>query len=399
MTPHLRVEVLQDRRQVVAARAALEDLCHELCEPNIFYEPWFLFPALEHLASDERFQFLCLYEQGGRQRLCGFVPLIESRLHPLLPLMTYEVWAHSQCFRCTPLVRRGFAGPFWHAVLSWLEGQPWHCRLLHLHRLPAEGELWDSLRSALEERPSLRALLYRFDSAFLRTGRSYDETLSRSMSKSTRRKLVQQRRRLSERGQLTFTDLDGSAAVDSAIEEFLRIEASGWKGRAGTALASNRKVAAFYRDVMRAACDQGRLTFLSLRLDGRAIATQCTILAPPGAFHFKCAYDESYRQFSPGILLEMESVHRMHDPDDPLRSGLTWCDSCAGPEDGPDYRCWPQRRPIARYRITTGWTPHAVALALWPLGRRLLGRGSQDAGRPRGRSTSGRRHSVIARPS
>lgn len=373
-TAGLHLEVLQDPGSVMALEESIDDLCQDLCRANVFFEPWCLFPALKHLGRSERFQFLCLYESGGRQRLCGFLPLIESRLHPYLPLKAFEVWAHSQCFRCTPLVRKGFAERFWQLVLSWLDNRPWHSRLLHLQKLPADGELWRALQGALQARPSYRTLLYRYDTAFLRIGADHFETLRRAMSGNTRRKLEQQRNRLAKLGNLTFTDIDDGAPIEPVVEEFLQLEASGWKGEAGTALASNESDAAFFRDVVRAAYDRGRLCFLSLRLDGRMIAGQCALLTPPGAFQFKCAYDESLGRFSPGTQLEMEEVRRLHDPADPLRGGLSWCDSCAGPDDGPNYRCWPDRMPIARCRITTAWTPHALAIGLWPLVRRWLRR-------------------------
>lgn len=368
----LRVELLRDPSSMVAVQSEVEELCQDLCEPNVFFEPWFFLPALKHLAPRERLHLLCLYETGGRQRLCGFLPLIEGRLHSLLPLKTYEVWAHSQCFRCTPLVRKGYAGEFWTTVLSWLESRPWHRRLLDLQRLPAEGELWDCLQSALRERPSLRTLLYRFETAFLRCDQSYDEALGKAMSKSTRRKLLQQRRRLDKRGRLAFTDLEEGRPLDAVIEQFLKIEASGWKGRMGTALIAKQDEAGFFHDVIHAAYERKRLIFLSLRLDGRMIAAQCGFRTRSGAFEFKVAYDEAFARYSPGILLEMEEMRRMLDPGDPLRAGLSWVDSCAGPNDGPNYRCWPERRPVVRCRISTAWTPHAPAMAAWPFVRGMV---------------------------
>ena len=375
----VRLEVLTDVESILAARASIEALCDDLYEANIYFEPWFLFPAIEHLGADVQFAFLCIYETAGRQRLCGFLPLCESRLHPILPLRTYRVWGHSQCFRCTPLVRRGFAEAFWRATLSWLEERSWHRRLLDLQRLPAEGDVWRALQSVLIERRSFRTLLYRYETAVLRIGSSYDDALDRAMSRSTRRRLAKKGRRLARAGSSIYAEAGEGCSIDRFIEEFLELEASGWKGEAGTALASNGREAAFFREVVRAAHERGRLLFLSLRLDGRLIAARCAFLAPPGAFVFKSAFDEAFRRFSPGTLTAMEETRRLHDPEDRLRGGLTWADSCAGPGDGPTYRCWPDRMAVAGLRIASRWSPHALPMRFWPVVQRMARALSRDA--------------------
>jgi len=367
----LRVEVLEDLDSVFALRDSIEDLCQDLVEPNVFFEPWFLFPALRHLGTNEEFRFLCLYEVGGQRRLCGMLPLAVTKLHRLLPLRIHQAWAHQQCFRCTPLVRRGFADAFWCEVLSWLGNSPWHRRLLELQRFPISGEIGRDLQAVLRQRPAFRTQLYRYETAFLRCGPSYDNVLQRAMSRSSRSKLGRKRRRLARSGSLQFTEAGEGGSLDRLIDEFLELEASGWKGRAGTALASRQREAAFFRDVIHAAYDRGRLVILSLKLDGRMIAARCALLAPSGAFHFKSAYDEAYGRFSPGTLTAMEETRRMHDPDDALRADLTWADSCAGPGDGATYQCWPDRMAIARLRITPHWAPHALPLVVWGVIHRM----------------------------
>ena len=367
----LRVECHTDPEAILAARASIEELCQDLCESNVFFEPWFLFPALKHLGANRRFCFLCLYETGGLRRLCGFLPLVVTRLHPLVPLPIYQVWDHSQCFRCTPLIRSGHAEPFWQAILSWLEERPWYSRLLDVKRLPADGESGRALQSVLAARGSLRSLEYRYDTAVLQVRRSCDETLNAAMSGKTRRKRANERQQLERAGHLTFTDVDDGPNLARLTDEFLELEASGWKGEAGTALASSAGEAAFFRDVIRAAFERGRLSFLALRLDGRMIAAHCLFYDPPRSFHFKTAYDESFGKYSPGTQLLIEETRRMHDPGDRLRAEIAWSDSCVGPGSGPDYRCWPDRMTVGRWRITTAGAPHALPLAIWPALRPL----------------------------
>ena len=44
----------------------------------------------------------------------------------------------------------------------------------------------------------------------------------------------------------------------------------------------------------------------------RAIAMKCNLRAGDGAVAFKIAYDEAYARFSPGVLLEIEQIERLH---------------------------------------------------------------------------------------
>lgn len=365
--PTLRLEVVNDPDAMVLMRGQIEALCEDLCEPNVFYEPWMLIPALRQLGEGETFRFLCLYEAKGSGRLCGFFPLVRSVLHQQLPLPAYGLWQHSQCFRCTPLIRQGFAERCWQGVFAWLAGEPAHRRLLRLKPLPANGPVSRALHQILERTPSLGHVATLHETAFLRIGESGDAALRRAMSSKTQATLRRKQRRLQDDGEVTIHELADEPDLSGSIEEFLRLEASGWKGNAGTALAAKANEAEFFRQVISEARRRNRLSLLCMRQDGRMIAGRSVLLAAPGSYVFKIAFDESLSRFSPGLLLEMEEVRRLHDPNDPRHARITWSDSCAAPDNGPFYRCWPERETMAELRLTSGWGPHRLAVTLWPL--------------------------------
>ena len=81
------------------------------------------------------------------------------------------------------------------------------------------------------------------------------------------------------------------------------MEASGWKGRQGTALASNETDAAFMRGAIAALAEHGCATVHSIHLDGRPVSMQIVARAGAAAFTWKTAYDEAFHDFSPGMLL------------------------------------------------------------------------------------------------
>ena len=78
-------------------------------------------------------------------------------------------------------------------------------------------------------------------------GKQYME---KALSSSSRKKLRQHRRRLAEKGALESKVVNETEAVGSAVEEFLRLEAAGWKGRKGTALLCKPADATFTREMV-----------------------------------------------------------------------------------------------------------------------------------------------------
>ena len=107
-----------------------------------------------------------------------------------------------------------------------------------------------------------------------------------------------------------FTDNGGLAR---AVEGFLDLEAQGWKGARGTALASNAQPAALARTMFGQAGQGGvspRADVLSL--DGRSIAVSLALVCGGTAHLLKTAYDESLRACAPGLLLEDEIIRAVH---------------------------------------------------------------------------------------
>jgi len=139
-------------------------------------------------------------------------------------------------------------------------------------------------------------------------------------------------------GALTVSDESGS---DAALDRFLELERSGWKGRGATALGSSPAHAGFFRDVCRAFAAHGRLQLLSLSAGDRTVAMKINLSAGEGAFCFKIAYDEQLARFSPGIQLERENVRIFHEG-----RSERWQDSCADPQNTMINRLWPDRRRI-----------------------------------------------------
>jgi CelD/BcsL family acetyltransferase involved in cellulose biosynthesis len=124
-----------------------------------------------------------------------------------------------------------------------------------------------------------------------------------------RANLRRRAKRLHEMGAVALERVDGRGGdeeVDAAVDAFLRLEASGWKGERGSAIALDPVLAGFYRRIARDAAARGALALRALRLDGRAVAVHLGIVHRGVYLLPKTAYDESLGSVSPGQLLQRE---------------------------------------------------------------------------------------------
>jgi CelD/BcsL family acetyltransferase involved in cellulose biosynthesis len=112
-------------------------------------------------------------------------------------------------------------------------------------------------------------------------------------------------RRLAERGEVTLQLADEGTDLGRLLDEGLKVEASGWKGRQGTAILSDRATTAFYLSVCRWAVEQGLLRLSFLRLDGRALAFDLSLEDGGSHFLLKTGYDERERAAAPSTQLRL----------------------------------------------------------------------------------------------
>ena len=105
---------------------------------------------------------------------------------------------------------------------------------------------------------------------------------------------------------------------------------------------------------------------LGLALDGKWIALKCNFLAGRGGFAFKIAYDEKFARFSPGVLLEVETLSRLHG-----RPEIEWMDSCAVSDHFMANRLWTGRREITTHLVATGAASGRLFVRALPLLQRV----------------------------
>ena len=132
------------------------------------------------------------------------------------------------------------------------------------------------------------------------------EDYEHGMSSKVRSDLARRRRRLNDKGPVRLDVVTDATA--EALEEFIRLEGSGWKS--GNAIEHDVRARGFYAEVARWAAGLGLLRIAFLRVGDRAVAADFSIETDRRHYLLKTGYDPDYRRFGPGKLLRHAMLQR-----------------------------------------------------------------------------------------
>jgi hypothetical protein len=136
----------------------------------------------------------------------------------------------------------------------------------------------------------------------------YDDYRAR-LSAHLRKNLRNCRNRCERLAGSAYEFFDGPEAWRE-LDRFAAVEASGWKGREGSAIASTSATLAYYRSLTRTLAARGWLEFGFFRAEGRTLAAQMNVRFNRVVFGLRMAYDEGFEQLSPGRALFERSLQR-----------------------------------------------------------------------------------------
>jgi CelD/BcsL family acetyltransferase involved in cellulose biosynthesis len=340
-------------------------LARRAAEPNIFYEPAFALAAAPALGLDAG---AVLVRSLEPRRLIGLFPCrIERRRYGVrLPLLAG--WTHPYAPLGTPLVDRDAIDPAVSAFLDHVADDDALPKLLLMSCLVEDGPVAAALDEALAQRGGRRIDVGRHQRALLAPAGERTGYVEAMLGDKRRKKLERQRRRLAEGGGVAFRYATVPADVRAALADFFALEASGWKGAAGTAAAQAPAIRQFMEAAVAGLAAQGQASVASLVHADRTIAADIVLRAGEGAWIWKVAYDEGFAHVSPGVLLALDATRTLlADPT------LAWCDSCAGPDHPMIDRLWGERRTMVDWLMAVEpGLGFAVACRLEPLRRRMI---------------------------
>ncbi|MES0199004.1 GNAT family N-acetyltransferase [Mesorhizobium sp. M0011] len=334
----------------------LDYLCARTVEPNVFFNPRFLAPAMPRL--EDREVRLAVIRDGDeyRNRLRLLVPFSVER--PVVPLgvPVMRTWSSPFGPLGTPLVDRDDPVGVVEDFFSMLS-RP-HLKLPKVFVLAdvrLDGPVASLLATVAEARGLTLITTGQSQRPALESELDGDDYLKASLRSHHYREFRRLKRRLGDLGKLEHVVARGPEDIRHAIEGFLSLEAAGWKGRERTAMAIDRFRAAFAREAVHRLAEQDMCRIHSLTLDGRTIACLIVFVEAGVAYTWKTAYDETLASYSPGTLLMIE-VTRQH-LDDP---NIMMTDSCAVPDHPVMSRLWAERKPMGT--LVIGLAPDADRL-------------------------------------
>jgi CelD/BcsL family acetyltransferase involved in cellulose biosynthesis len=138
------------------------------------------------------------------------------------------------------------------------------------------------------------------------------DALHATLSKNLRGNLRTAKNRLAPVADVRFAESDAAPDLLRAFDDFVEVEASGWKGASGTrsAVALRASQLAFHREIMNTLVRPNRCEVSGLYAEGRCIASQFCVQTGAELAVLKMGFDERYARCSPGQLLFERAVQR-----------------------------------------------------------------------------------------
>lgn len=265
-----------------------------------------------------------------------FESVAPSPRHPYRLLRT---WQTPYTFRDDLVLSGRPMTTVWGELWDEVRTGGWHA--VEFPQLPADSLTVRQLLTASSE-SALVSLGTPWTRPVLRRDRSGPAALRAVLSPQRRKSLHRGWRWLERAGAVDIAVLRSREAVERAAQTLLRLEALGWKGEQGTALASRAEHRRFFLNFVQQLAARGGIAFVELRVANEPIASLAVLLHAAEGFAFKIGWDPQWERGCPGFQLMSQLVSLMPSefPD------LERIDSCASP-DSFIGRVWPDRAEFA----------------------------------------------------
>jgi CelD/BcsL family acetyltransferase involved in cellulose biosynthesis len=322
--------------------AELEHLSRRAIEPNVFFNPRFLAPAMPRL--DDRSVRLAVLrdETPARSRMRMLFPFSVEKPSLQFGPSIIRCWATVFAPLGTPLIDADDPVSVVEDLYD-IMGRS-HLKLppiLVFPNMRSEGAATVLLKQVAFDRNLPLYSAQRELRPALRSQSDGETYMRQSIGAHHRRDLGRLRRKLEAHGPVEHNVARGQRKVIDAMESFLALEAAGWKGNARTAMAIDRYRAAFAREAVYMLAEEDRVRIHTLTVNGNAIAAMVVFIEAGIAYTWKTAFDEAFAKYSPGNLLLVEVTNQhLDDPN------IITTDSCAVPDHPIMSRFWAEREPM-----------------------------------------------------
>ncbi|MGX4770802.1 GNAT family N-acetyltransferase [Bradyrhizobium guangdongense] len=286
-------------------------LAQRAVEPNGYYLPaWEL--AVSASARGRTGASALSVCGGSSTRLIGLMPVVSLWQAWKIPLPAL-VSAHPYGTLCSPLIDRDASVEAATRLLQRARKAGAHA--LILRDVALDGAAMASLKEALGRDRLTSRVLSSYVRASLDATQDGDRLLQEALGAKKLKELRRQRHRLEEHGAISFDVARKVDEIKPALETFLQLEASGWKGKRGTALLQDAGDAVFIRRAVPALAETAQCEIVTLHAGATPVAAGIVLRHQDRAFFFKLGIDERFARYSPGVQLTLDLTrHLCADP-------------------------------------------------------------------------------------
>lgn len=318
--------------------AAWADLVAHAVEANAFYHPAWARAVARHVKGQVGMRALLAWDGPAKRRLIGLMLVAPAWNCLRLPIPVFVGW-YAYAPLTTPLLDRDRADAAARALMSAVREAG--AQALLLPAMAQDGPVAIALRKAVEPFAVLPRVFNAHERARLDATQDIDDAVAALGSKKLK-ELRRQRNRLADIGEVEFRIAAPGAEADAALEQFLALEAAGWKGAAGTALAAKQGDVAFMKEALPAMVRAGAAQIVTLTSGDKVVAAGVLLRHARRAYFFKIAYDETFAKSSPGVQLTLDITRAMCGDDT-----IDTVDSTAIANHPMIDHIWRDRQPIA----------------------------------------------------
>jgi CelD/BcsL family acetyltransferase involved in cellulose biosynthesis len=339
-----RVETM--RRIAVSVCSPDEDIAEQWASlsgraaVNVFMCPTALKAA--HATGFARVHMLLAWQLDIRPaRLVGLWALRDARVLRVGPqFLAAPPYRHA--WLSNPVIDPEFMDEVVGAFFDAIEHERRLCKVVRLRYLDADSDSFAAIVRALGARPARSVRLSERERPFV------TQEAGRKRTGATRKRMRQDWNRLCAAGTAEIVNDRSEAGARDAFETFLMLEAASWKGAHGTALLSHDLDAVFARRLVRTLAAEAAASVALLQLNGRAIAAQVLLYSGATAYTWRTAFDASFAEFSPGILLVDKLTEQLL-----AGNPITAIESCS-PQGGFMQQLWSGRRATVDLLVELG---------------------------------------------
>jgi CelD/BcsL family acetyltransferase involved in cellulose biosynthesis len=283
--------------------AALEDAWNRLADQSVNAHPFCSFDWMwswwNAFNTGRQLHILVARQRGVIQAIAPLM-LVHGRVFGM-PVRRLQSMSNEQTPRFDFLIGE-HAGDAIQALWSSLRRHPsWD--LLQLAEVPDAGPTLIELeRLALDD--DLPVGRWRSDASPYLTFHSGEaDRYRRTVGRKHRSNVERLLRRLREAGPVELETIGQPDRLSAAMDDAVRLEASGWKDKVGTAIVVQPAVEKFYRALAHRQAAAGRLRLLFLKCADARIAFVYGLRQGNTFYMLKCGYDPEYARHAPVHLL------------------------------------------------------------------------------------------------